>query len=135
MTAQEFLVGELGNADLYIKVSEVRRIFEKFLTMTSVVMPKETIYEMRMRHLMALPSLRCKTRKERIVKARQIIMWYLQRYKKWSSSQAGEIFAKDHATAYHALGVIDNIVDTKDPVYYPVVVDYLKMFGEKLKTI
>lgn len=132
MTTQEFLAGEIGNTEMYIKVSDVRRLFEKFLALNSLDLPEETIYEMRMRHLMSLPSLRIKTRKEQIVKARQIIMWFLMKYKKRSQASASAIFDMDHSTAYHANRVINNIIDTKDTVYYPILVDYLKMFDEKL---
>jgi hypothetical protein len=47
--------------------------------------------------------LKEKSRKREVVWARNMVMWYANKYMKHSLQGSGDIFGKDHATALHAI--------------------------------
>jgi chromosomal replication initiator protein len=57
------------------------------------------------------------TRKQEVVKGRQVAMWYIRNEISMTLKDIGRLFGKDHATVIHALGEVRNIIDTKDKKY------------------
>ena len=66
------------------------------------------------------------TRKQEVVKGRQIAMWYLRNHTTLSLQEIGQTFNRDHATVLHACKVVQNIIDTKDKKYLPIVEKVIK---------
>jgi len=63
-----------------------------------------------------------KTRKREIVKARQIAMFFAKLKSKKSLNYIGKsIGGKDHATVLHAIKVVNNLIETKDPEFYEII--------------
>ena len=72
-------------------------------------------------------EIKGKTRKQEVVKARQLCMVILFKDNR-SLVQAGDIFGKDHATVLHGKKAISNIIDTRDQDYYKPVIEVLAKF-------
>lgn len=70
-------------------------------------------------------ELKLKTRKQRIVKARQLCMWYLFHKTTMSLEFIGNKYGgKNHATVIHAVRVVDDLIQTKDAEYYPLIQEF-----------
>lgn len=58
-----------------------------------------------------------KTRKQRIMEARQYVMYLLQTEYKISQPRAARVFGMDHSTAYHAKKVIEERKETNQLLF------------------
>lgn len=61
--------------------------------------------------------------KSRLVKAR----WFVARIlnlQGWTWQRIGDLFGRDHATFIHGRDRLNEIIDTQDPVYYPLWADF-----------
>jgi hypothetical protein len=68
-----------------------------------------------------------KTRKQNVVKARQLAMAMIS-CDGSTLSEAGMIFKKDHATVLHAKKAMLDIIDTKDYKFYQPVMEVLEIY-------
>lgn len=75
--------------------------------------------------------MKSKTRKGEAVKARQLCMWYEKHNTKYSLSTIGFEFGKDHATVINACRKIDELIETKDAHYYPLIKEFIKFTEQK----
>lgn len=74
-----------------------------------------------------IESLKAETRKSNCVKARQVCMWYEKNNSKFTLATIGfEYGGRDHATVLHACTTIQNMIDTKDPKYYSLIMEFVK---------
>lgn len=68
-----------------------------------------------------------KTRRRNVSKARQLCMWYMKHKSPYTLADIGFRYAdKDHATVLHACKVIQDLIDTKDVVFYPIIQEFKK---------
>lgn len=90
--------------------------------------PLEFIQTIICHHLALSPnSLKSKTRKQEIVFARQLIMYFARKYTNYSLSKIGEfIGGKDHATVLHAYNKIEKLSKKKEER------ELLRLLTEKL---
>ncbi len=112
-----------------ISREELKNILEDFevklkaeISGSRPLLPGEKV----IKEIMGLSGFDMKSRKRNVTKARQIIMWFYIMYKGYSTAQAGALYGKDHATAVHAADVVENLIFTRDKVYFPII--------EKFKT-
>jgi chromosomal replication initiation ATPase DnaA len=70
-------------------------------------------------------DIRIMTRKQEVVKARQIAMWRIRNATSLSLKGIGDMFPLDYSTVIHALKVVQDIIETKDKKYYPLVEPYI----------
>jgi len=84
-----------------------------------------------------LSYIKSKTRKQGIIIARKLCMWYLKNYTKTTLKKIGFRYGqKNHATVLSAIRSINNIIDTKDKKFYPNIELFIKTIeNEKRKTI
>ena len=68
------------------------------------------------------------TRKEEIVFARQLIMFFAKKMKIGSLSYIGAKFGKDHATVLHSIKTINNYIDT-DRLKRERIISYAQKIG------
>ena len=69
------------------------------------------------------------TRKIEYVKARQLIAWYRRRQGQ-SLRTISDYLNKDHTSVIYAVKKINEILDTKDSVYYPKVMRFIDEMEE-----
>lgn len=63
-----------------------------------------------------------RTRKNPICKYRQIMFYFRYKYTMISTFELGNQYnISNHATVLHARKTIQNMIDTKDPLYYPLI--------------
>lgn len=89
------------------------------------------------------------SRKGDIKTRRQIAIWLVneesKKYsingrRKYSLESIGLVFGKDHATVSHSINIVNNLIQTKDKKYYPLILEAidnfkaLKMVEEEKKT-
>lgn len=74
------------------------------------------------------------SRKADLIKARQIAMYFVRNYTKFSLEGIGNLFNKDHATVLNAIRNVMNYVET-DRIYRDEVVKLKIMFDEKIETL
>jgi chromosomal replication initiation ATPase DnaA len=79
-----------------------------------------------------VPDIYNLTREMNHVVCRQLIMWYKYKYNVLSQAKAGLIFRQDHSTALHAIRQIEKLIETKDKVYYPLIMKFLNLMNHEL---
>lgn len=67
------------------------------------------------------------TRRETVVVARQVAMFMMRKYTKYSCEAIGALYGRDHSTVSYASRAVQNIIETKDYIYSAKIqrVDYL----------
>jgi chromosomal replication initiator protein len=75
-----------------------------------------------------------KSRKQDLIKARQIAMYFIRSYTKFSLEGIGKLFNKDHATVLNAIRNVTNYIET-DKIYKNELINLKLMFDEKLETL
>lgn len=66
-------------------------------------------------------DLLVKRRFDKHVKPRQLCAFLMRKHTELSLSQIGRKLAVDHATVLHSIKVINDLKDSKDPVYYSII--------------
>jgi chromosomal replication initiator protein len=66
-------------------------------------------------------QLRLPTRKREIAKARQTVFHLGKKYTRKSFADIGSWYMKDHATALHACRTINNLIETNDKEFKPLI--------------
>ena len=134
MTVEEFLQTELSGTEKFVRVDQVKELFKRFLDLLSVEpeIKPETIWELQIRKIMHVGYLRKRSRRRDEAKARQIVMWYLQKYENYTQYEAAALFGRDHATALHSRNEIENMIETRDPIYYDKILAFLNKFKKTI---
>lgn len=63
-------------------------------------------------------SLRKDTRKSHVVKPRQVAMYLMRKYTRFTLDAIGRFYGRDHATAVYANNVIKDLIEIRDYVYF-----------------
>lgn len=75
----------------------------------------------------SIARLRAKTRKREVVKCRQLCMWYMKNKSPLSLAAIGSRYGgKDHATVLNACRMINDLIDSRDVVFHPLIEEFKK---------
>jgi chromosomal replication initiation ATPase DnaA len=105
---------------------EVIRMFSAFTAgIRSVNRPLKTPYEIIIEVVcdyQKMPETRifANTRKREIVFARQVIMYFGNKYKQGTLRELGDMFGKNHSTALHSIRTINNLIDTNPQIRHDI---------------
>jgi len=63
-------------------------------------------------------TLRIDTRKSEVVKPRQVAIYLMRKYTRFTLDAIGRFYGRDHATALYANNVINDLIEIRDYVYF-----------------
>ncbi len=69
-------------------------------------------------------DLKSRSKKETAVKARQIIMWAMMD-RGYTPKDIAKVTGRDRTNTYHGQKVVEDLIETKDNKYYPVITNFL----------
>jgi chromosomal replication initiation ATPase DnaA len=74
-----------------------------------------------------IETLKAKGRdRDTLVVPRQVGMWWLKNNTKKSLRLIGDVFYKDHATAFHAIKTVNNLIDTDKEFVEKIIKEFVK---------
>lgn len=83
--------------------------YGKYKTQSSIAVVAQVVSSET--HL-SISDIKNKTRKREIVEARQIIMYFAMKLRLGTLQKVGDYFGKDHATVFHAVKTVTNLMET-----------------------